>query len=145
MHLLLVAATVLVKVIGALFFYPIANLVGSVSSGFFASAYNLFTLFMQFVGRFAGGGLFQNGCRNIGKTEDYIPGQQKDFHLALFTFLIVGFIAMVIIAVFAKPFVTMQKSAGALWSVSRCARNDECRRSANREFSEYVNAWKNLH
>lgn len=40
---ILVAATVLVKVIGALFKIPLANLVGGVSSGFFASAYNLFT------------------------------------------------------------------------------------------------------
>ena len=62
---ILVAATVLVKVIGALFKIPLANLVGGVSSGFFASAYNLFTpIYAVCV---AG-----------------LPGQQKDFSFGTF-------------------------------------------------------------
>ena len=112
---ILVAATVLVKVIGALFKIPLANLVGGVSSGFFASAYNLFTpIYAVCVA-----GLPVAVSRMVAETS--ARGRYRDsrkiFHLALLTFLIVGFIAMVIIAVFAKPFVTMQKSAGALWSV----------------------------
>ncbi|HOA33888.1 MAG TPA: oligosaccharide flippase family protein, partial [Clostridiales bacterium] len=40
--LVLVIATALVKVIGALFKIPITNLIGPVGRGYFGSAYNIF-------------------------------------------------------------------------------------------------------
>lgn len=111
----LVLATVLVKVIGALFKIPLKGLVGGVASGFFSSAYGLFTPIYSV----CMAGLPVAVSRMVAETS--ARGRYRDsrklFRLALVTFFIVGVVAMVIIAAFSYPFVLIQKSPGAIWAV----------------------------
>ncbi len=112
---ILVMATVLVKVIGALFKIPLNNLIGNVASGFFGSAYDLFVpIYAVCVA-----GLPVAVSRMVAETS--ARGRYRDsrkiFRIALLAFFVVGLVAMLIIAGFAKPFVSIQKSPGALWAV----------------------------
>ncbi len=112
---ILVLATVLVKVVGAIFKIPLKPMIGGVASGFFSSAYGLFTPIYSI----CVAGLPIAVSRMVAETS--ARGRYRDsrkiFRLALVVFFVVGFVAMLIIAVFAKPFVTIQKSPGAIWAV----------------------------
>ncbi len=112
---ILVLATVLVKVVGAIFKIPLKPMIGGVASGFFSSAYGLFTpIYSVCVA-----GLPIAVSRMVAETS--ARGRYRDsrkiFRLALVVFFVVGFVAMLIIAAFAKPFVMIQKSPGAIWAV----------------------------
>lgn len=112
---ILVMATVLVKLIGALFKIPLNNLIGNVSSGYFGSAYNLFVpIYSVCVA-----GMPVAVARMVAETS--VRGRYRDsrkiFRVALLAFFIVGLIAMLLLAAFAKPFVTIQESPGAVWAV----------------------------
>ena len=112
---ILVLATVLVKVVGAIFKIPLKPMIGGVASGFFSSAYGLFTpIYSVCVA-----GLPIAVSRMVAETS--ARGRYRDsrkiFRLSLVVFFVVGFVAMLIIAAFAKPFVMIQKSPGAIWAV----------------------------
>lgn len=112
---ILVMATVLVKLIGALFKIPLNNLIGNVASGYFGSAYNLFVpIYSVCVA-----GMPVAVARMVAETS--VRGRYRDsrkiFRVALLAFFIVGLIAMLLLAAFAKPFVTIQESPGAVWAV----------------------------
>ncbi len=112
---ILVLATVLVKIFGALFKIPLNNLIGNVASGYFGSAYDLFVpIYAVCVA-----GLPVAVSRMVAETS--VRGRYRDsrkiFRIALLLFFIVGLVAAVIIAAFAKPFVAIQQSPDAIWAV----------------------------
>lgn len=112
---ILVMATVLVKVFGALFKIPLNNLIGNTASGYFGSAYDLFVpIYSVCVA-----GLPVAVSRMVAETS--ARGRYRDsrkiFRIALLLFFLIGFIATVLIGAFAQPFVSIQESPGAFWAV----------------------------
>ncbi len=112
---ILVLATVLVKVFGALFKIPLNNLIGNTASGFFGSAYDLFVpIYSVCVA-----GLPVAVSRMVAETS--ARGRYRDsrkiFRISLLLFFVIGLVATLLIAAFAKPFVLIQQSEGAFWAV----------------------------
>ena len=114
--IILLVATVLVKVIGVLFKMPLTNIIGATGMGYFNIAYGLFnTLYALSVA-----GLPVAVAKMV--AENAAARRFRDVrrihHLSTLAFLVTGTVGTLIMFFGAKPYVTFNKNEEALYAVA---------------------------
>ena len=113
--LILTVATVIVKIIGALFKVPLTNMIGGVGMGYFNSAYHLFNPLYAL----STSGLPVAVSRMV--SESVALGKHREarkiMRLSTTIFMTAGIAAFLIMILGSKLFVNSIKNANALWCV----------------------------
>lgn len=113
--MILVIATAMVKVIGALFRIPLANLLGETGMGFYSTAYDLYLPMYSLamagmpvaISRIIAEHVAAERFKDVGQT----------FRVAKKAFMFTGTIGFVLMCALAYPFVIYTKNVGALPAV----------------------------
>ena len=108
--IILLCSTLLVKVIGAIFKIPLANLIGDIGFGFFSSAYDLFTPIYTLamaglpiaISRMVAEHMAKENYRDVRKT----------FKVTSKIFIITGLVAMLLMLCFTDDFVEKTDPTG---------------------------------
>ena len=113
--IILVGATALVKVIGAIFKIPLGNLLGGLGMGYFSSAYDLYLPLYAL----AMGGLPIAVSRMIAErvAEKRYRDVRKTLRIAQRAFLITGLTGFLVMLLCAYPYIKFTGNAGALLSI----------------------------
>ncbi|WP_312643696.1 polysaccharide biosynthesis protein [Hydrogenoanaerobacterium sp.] len=114
--MILLAATVLVKVIGVLFKMPLTNIIGATGMGYFNIAYGLFnTLYALSVA-----GLPVAVAKMVAENSaaHRFRDVRRIHHLSTLAFLITGSLGTLIMFFGAKPYVQFNKNQDALYAVA---------------------------
>ncbi len=113
--LILVVATLIVKVIGAIYKIPLTALIGEVGRGYFSSAYEIYTPIYAI----SMAGLPVAVSKMV--SESVTLGNYRDarmiFRVAQRLFLIVGVAGTVLLALIAFPYVILGDCKDNLWSI----------------------------
>lgn len=113
--LVLVVATMLVKVIGAIYKIPLTALIGGVGRGYFSSAYELYTPIYAI----SMAGLPIAVSKMV--SESVTLGNYRDaktiFSVAKKLFLIVGIVGTLLLVLIAFPYVNLGHCEDNLWSI----------------------------
>lgn len=113
--LILVAATLIVKVIGAIYKIPLTALIGEVGRGYFSSAYEIYTPIYAI----SMAGLPVAVSKMV--SESVTLGNYRDarmiFKVAQRLFLIVGIVGTLLLVFIAFPYVKLGKCEDNLWSI----------------------------
>jgi stage V sporulation protein B len=113
--IILMATTIIVKVIGAIFKIPLANLIGGAGMGYFTTAYGLYTIIYVL----ATAGFPVAVSRMVAESAS--KGRFKDARRALkvatITFSFTGTVGTVLMLIFSKAFVNLIGNPGAYWCI----------------------------
>ncbi len=113
--LILVVATLIVKVIGAIYKIPLTALIGEVGRGYFSSAYEIYTPIYAI----SMAGLPVAVSKMV--SESVTLGNYRDarmiFRVAKRLFLIVGIVGTLLLALIAFPYVKLGQCEDNLWSI----------------------------
>ncbi len=111
----LTLSTIVVKVIGALFKIPLANILGGVGMSYFVSAYDLFTPIYSVTVT----GLGVASSRLISETaaSSGPGGVSRVLRASRRLFLALGVLGMAAVVFFARPFSAAISNPGAVWAV----------------------------
>lgn len=113
--IILVGATVLVKIIGAVFKIPLANLIGGTGMGYFMAAYDLY----QPLYALAMGGLPIAVSRMVAErvAEKRYRDVRKTLRIAQRAFLVTGLTGFILMLLIAYPYILFTGKSGALLSI----------------------------
>lgn len=113
--MILIVATALVKVIGAVYKIPLTGIIGSLGRGYFASAYNIYTPIyaISMAGLPVAVSTIVSRNAALGKYRDVKQVMKITFPL----FLALGLVGSGVLLVAAKPYVTSVGSPLAIYSV----------------------------
>lgn len=113
--MILIIATALVKVIGAVYKIPLTGIIGSLGRGYFASAYNIYTPIyaISMAGLPVAVSTIVSRNAALGKYRDVKQVMKITFPL----FLALGLVGSGVLLVAAKPYVTSVGSPLAIYSV----------------------------
>lgn len=113
--MVLVIATALVKVIGAVYKIPLTSIIGSLGRGYFASAYNIYTPIyaISMAGLPVAVSTIVSKNTALGKYRDVKQVHKITFPL----FLALGLVGMLALFLASKPYVTSVGSPYAIYSV----------------------------
>lgn len=113
--MILIVATALVKVIGAVYKIPLTGIIGSLGRGYFASAYNIYTPIyaISMAGLPVAVSTIVSRNAALGKYRDVKQVMKITFPL----FLVLGLVGSGVLLVAAKPYVTSVGSPLAIYSV----------------------------
>ena len=113
--MILVVATLIVKIIGAIYKIPLTALIGAEGRGYFSSAYELYTP----VYAISMAGLPVAVSKMV--SENVSLGRYRDarmiFRLSMRLFFIVGVIGTLVLVLIAIPYVFLAHSVENLWSI----------------------------
>ena len=113
--IVLVAATMLVKIIGAIYKIPLTALIGEVGRGYFSSAYEIYTPIYAI----SMAGLPIAVSKMV--SENVTLGNYRDarmiFGVAKRIFLLVGIIGSLLLVLIAFPYVKLGHCEDNLWSI----------------------------
>lgn len=113
--LILVVATLIVKVIGAIYKIPLTALIGEVGRGYFSSAYEIYTPIYAI----SMAGLPVAVSKMV--SESVTLGNYRDarmiFQVAKRLFLIVGIVGTLLLILIAFPYVKLGQCEDNLWSI----------------------------
>ena len=113
--MILVVATLIVKIIGAIYKIPLTALIGAEGRGYFSSAYELYTP----VYAISMAGLPVAVSKMV--SENVSLGRYRDarmiFRLAMRLFFIVGVVGTLVLVLIAIPYVFLAHSVENLWSI----------------------------
>ncbi len=113
--MILVVATLIVKVIGAIFKIPLTALLGEVGRGYFSSAYEIYTPIYAI----SMAGLPVAVSKMV--SENVTIGNYRDarmiFRIAQRLFLIVGVVGTLLLVLIAFPYVKLGNCEDNLWSI----------------------------
>ncbi len=113
--MILVVATLIVKVIGAIYKIPLTALIGEVGRGYFSSAYELYTPIYAI----SMAGLPVAVSKMV--SENVSLGRYRDarmiFRLAMRLFFIVGVVGTLLLVIIAIPYVLIADCKDNLWSI----------------------------
>lgn len=117
--MILIVATALVKVIGAVYKIPLTGIIGSLGRGYFASAYNIYTPIyaISMAGLPVAVSTIVSRNAALGKYRDVKQVMKITFPL----FLVLGLVGSGVLLVAAKPYVTSVGSPLAIYSVMAIA------------------------
>lgn len=112
---ILVAATLLVKVIGAIYKIPLGNMIGTVGMKYFSNAYDLYLPIYSL----AMAGLPTAVSRIVAQcmSQQRFRDAHRTFLVAKRLFLITGITSFVIMLIAALPFVSFINSRGSLYAI----------------------------
>lgn len=113
--MILIVATALVKVIGAVYKIPLTSIIGSLGRGYFASAYNIYTPIyaISMAGLPVAVSTIVSRNAALGKYRDVKQVMKITFPL----FLVLGLIGSGVLLLAAKPYVSSVGSPLAIYSV----------------------------
>lgn len=113
--LVLVVATMIVKVIGAIYKIPLTALIGEVGRGYFSSAYEIYTPIYAI----SMAGLPIAVSKMV--SENVTLGNYRDarmiFRVALRLFILVGIVGTLLLVIIAFPYVILGDCKDNLWSI----------------------------
>ena len=112
---ILVAATVLVKIIGAIYKIPLGNMIGTVGMRYFSNAYDLYLPIYSLamaglptaVSRIVAQRISQKRYRDVRRT----------FKVTKLTFLVTGLSSFLIMLIATWPFVSFIKSRESVYAI----------------------------
>ncbi|MEG1284410.1 MAG: polysaccharide biosynthesis protein [Romboutsia sp.] len=113
--IILGAAGILVKIMGAFFRIPLGNLIGSTGMGYYQAAYPVYTLFLNLA--IAG---FPTALAKLVSEKTAIGdhrGANKIFKVSYTVLLITGLISFAVFFFGAKPIVQMMNNEGAYYAM----------------------------
>jgi len=113
--LIMAIANLVVKIIGAFFKIPLANLLGDEASGMFTVAYNFYSALVVV----STAGLPVAVSRMVAEANSRGRGREVEriLKVAFRVFILIGAVSMVIMFLGAKPFVNWQKTPSAYYAV----------------------------
>lgn len=113
--IILVAANIIVKIIGALFRIPMTNLIGEDGMGYFQTAYGMYN--MLFVLSTAGLPVAVSKLVSENAAKGYYGDVKKIFNISLISFMIVGFLGTFVMFAGAQTFAKLANNDKAAYSV----------------------------
>lgn len=113
--MILVGATALVKIVGAIFKIPLTNLIGASGMGYFSTAYDLYLPIYSL----AMAGLPIAISRMVAErvVEKRYRDVRKTLRVTQRAFLVTGLLGFVIMLALSYPYILYVDNPGALWSI----------------------------